>query len=124
LPHEVILQRIQYPFKFQAGMTMQSVAGLTFCNDVVGIIDNTRTISENAMYIAVGRFADPKSIYLVHPIDKIQTKFHPRVKDGFQFFDVHSLKGCIDFNKAVVNEAQNNIIFPASSLPDEVYAKK
>ena len=125
VPNEkIMLTRTQFPFKFQAGMTMQSVAGITFGSDVVGIIDNSRTISENAMYIAVGRFANPKSIYLVHPIDIIQAKQHPRVRNGFPFFDVHSDKGCIDFNKEVVNEAQNNIIFQANRLPDKVFAKK
>ena len=120
----IILKRFQYPFKFQDGMTMQSVAGLTFGKDVVGIIDNTRTIPENAMYIAIGRFADPKSIYLVHPIDIIQGKSNDKLKEGFPFFDVNSKKGSINFNKAVVIKAQHDIIFKASSLPDEAYAKR
>jgi hypothetical protein len=119
----VILTRLQYPFKFQDGMTMQSVAGLTFGQDVVGIIDNTRTIPENAMYIAIGRFADPKSIYLVHPIDIIQGKSNKQVINGFPFFDVHSVKGSINFNKGVVEKAEHDIIFQASSLPDAAYAK-
>ena len=110
-----LLTRHQFPFNFHACNTMHSVAGLTLGKEVTGIVDNTRTMGKNTLYIALGRFADPKSIYLAHPIDVVKTD-HPRAKDGFPYFDVHSDKSCLDFNKRIEEIAKRDIICKASSL--------
>ena len=94
---------------------MHSVAGLTLGKEVTGIVDNTRTMGKNTLYIALGRFADPKSIYLAHPIDVVKTD-HPRAKEGFPYFDVHSDKSCLEFNKVIEEIAKRDIICKVSSL--------
>ena len=110
------LQRRQFPFQFDCCKTLSSIAGLTFPEGSIGIIDNTRTMDYNSLYLGISRFKDPKQIFLVHPVTHQPNQ--RKVSEGFPFFDVSCYLSGKKFNEQILEivSRTGKIIFPARML--------